>query len=244
MKFACSAATSPTSRDLVTQAVAAEQPDFDAVLGSDHFHPWVDEHIRRRVRLVLARRGRPGHRPRCSWARGHLPAVPLPPGPSSPDGRRRPTGSATAASSPASAPARPSTSGPSASPSPATPSGGPHAGSPRDHAPPVRQQKLTFDGDYYQTTPPSCTRRRRGRCPSSWPRRPEVGAVRRHLRRRPHHQREEPADTVRGSSPLRESPRWPGKEHSSSPTGGPCWAEDEEHGGHCRSMRACARRAA
>jgi coenzyme F420-dependent glucose-6-phosphate dehydrogenase len=29
--------------DLVKQAVAAEQAGFDAVLGSDHFHPWVDD---------------------------------------------------------------------------------------------------------------------------------------------------------------------------------------------------------
>src|ERR1700745_1407871 len=28
---------------LVQQAVAAEQAGFDAVLGSDHFHPWVDD---------------------------------------------------------------------------------------------------------------------------------------------------------------------------------------------------------
>lgn len=28
---------------LVDQAVAAEQAGFDAVLGSDHFHPWVDD---------------------------------------------------------------------------------------------------------------------------------------------------------------------------------------------------------
>jgi coenzyme F420-dependent glucose-6-phosphate dehydrogenase len=29
--------------DLVKQAVAAEEAGFDAVLGSDHFHPWVDD---------------------------------------------------------------------------------------------------------------------------------------------------------------------------------------------------------
>src|SRR5215470_9595081 len=29
--------------DLVKQAVAAEQAGFDVVLGSDHFHPWVDD---------------------------------------------------------------------------------------------------------------------------------------------------------------------------------------------------------
>jgi coenzyme F420-dependent glucose-6-phosphate dehydrogenase len=29
--------------DLVRQAVAAEAAGFDAVLGSDHFHPWVDD---------------------------------------------------------------------------------------------------------------------------------------------------------------------------------------------------------
>jgi coenzyme F420-dependent glucose-6-phosphate dehydrogenase len=29
--------------DLVKQAVAAEAAGFDAVLGSDHFHPWVDD---------------------------------------------------------------------------------------------------------------------------------------------------------------------------------------------------------
>ena len=29
--------------ELVKQAVAAEQAGFDAVLGSDHFHPWVDD---------------------------------------------------------------------------------------------------------------------------------------------------------------------------------------------------------
>jgi coenzyme F420-dependent glucose-6-phosphate dehydrogenase len=29
--------------DLVQQAVAAEEAGFDAVLGSDHFHPWVDD---------------------------------------------------------------------------------------------------------------------------------------------------------------------------------------------------------
>src|SRR5450755_2296437 len=29
--------------DLVEQAVAAEEAGFDVVLGSDHFHPWVDD---------------------------------------------------------------------------------------------------------------------------------------------------------------------------------------------------------
>ena len=29
--------------DLVEQAVAAEEAGFDAVLGSDYFHPWVDD---------------------------------------------------------------------------------------------------------------------------------------------------------------------------------------------------------
>jgi coenzyme F420-dependent glucose-6-phosphate dehydrogenase len=44
MKFAwlCSH-ESYQPEDLVTQAVAAEQAGFDAVLGSDHFHPWVDD---------------------------------------------------------------------------------------------------------------------------------------------------------------------------------------------------------
>jgi alkanesulfonate monooxygenase SsuD/methylene tetrahydromethanopterin reductase-like flavin-dependent oxidoreductase (luciferase family) len=28
---------------LVDQAVAAEEAGFDMVLGSDHFHPWVDD---------------------------------------------------------------------------------------------------------------------------------------------------------------------------------------------------------
>jgi coenzyme F420-dependent glucose-6-phosphate dehydrogenase len=44
MKFAwlCSH-ESYQPEDLVNQAVAAEQAGFDAVLGSDHFHPWVDD---------------------------------------------------------------------------------------------------------------------------------------------------------------------------------------------------------
>jgi coenzyme F420-dependent glucose-6-phosphate dehydrogenase len=44
MKFAwlCSH-ESYQPEDLVTQAVAAEAAGFDAVLGSDHFHPWVDD---------------------------------------------------------------------------------------------------------------------------------------------------------------------------------------------------------
>jgi coenzyme F420-dependent glucose-6-phosphate dehydrogenase len=44
MKFAwlCSH-ESYQPEDLVRQAVAAEQAGFDAVLGSDHFHPWVDD---------------------------------------------------------------------------------------------------------------------------------------------------------------------------------------------------------
>ncbi len=44
MKFAwlCSH-ESYQPEDLVKQAVAAEQAGFDAVLGSDHFHPWVDD---------------------------------------------------------------------------------------------------------------------------------------------------------------------------------------------------------
>ena len=44
MKFAwlCSH-ESYQPEDLVAQAVAAEQAGFDAVLGSDHFHPWVDD---------------------------------------------------------------------------------------------------------------------------------------------------------------------------------------------------------
>ena len=44
MKFAwlCSH-ESYQPEDLVTQAVAAEEAGFDAVLGSDHFHPWVDD---------------------------------------------------------------------------------------------------------------------------------------------------------------------------------------------------------
>ena len=29
---------------LVDQAVLAEEVGFDVVLGSDHFHPWVDDH--------------------------------------------------------------------------------------------------------------------------------------------------------------------------------------------------------
>jgi coenzyme F420-dependent glucose-6-phosphate dehydrogenase len=44
MKFAwlCSH-ESYQPEDLVKQAVAAEQAGFDVVLGSDHFHPWVDD---------------------------------------------------------------------------------------------------------------------------------------------------------------------------------------------------------
>ncbi|HVT69342.1 MAG TPA: TIGR03557 family F420-dependent LLM class oxidoreductase [Trebonia sp.] len=44
MKFAwlCSH-ESYQPEDLVQQAVAAEQAGFDVVLGSDHFHPWVDD---------------------------------------------------------------------------------------------------------------------------------------------------------------------------------------------------------
>jgi coenzyme F420-dependent glucose-6-phosphate dehydrogenase len=44
MKFAwlCSH-ESYQPEDLVRQAVAAEQAGFDVVLGSDHFHPWVDD---------------------------------------------------------------------------------------------------------------------------------------------------------------------------------------------------------
>jgi coenzyme F420-dependent glucose-6-phosphate dehydrogenase len=44
MKFAwlCSH-ESYQPEDLVTQAVAAEEAGFDVVLGSDHFHPWVDD---------------------------------------------------------------------------------------------------------------------------------------------------------------------------------------------------------
>jgi coenzyme F420-dependent glucose-6-phosphate dehydrogenase len=44
MKFAwlCSH-ESYQPEDLVQQAVAAEAAGFDAVLGSDHFHPWVDD---------------------------------------------------------------------------------------------------------------------------------------------------------------------------------------------------------
>jgi coenzyme F420-dependent glucose-6-phosphate dehydrogenase len=44
MKFAwlCSH-ESYQPEDLVDQAVAAEKAGFDAVLGSDHFHPWVDD---------------------------------------------------------------------------------------------------------------------------------------------------------------------------------------------------------
>src|SRR5260370_9798679 len=44
MKFAwlCSH-ESYQAEDLVSQAVAAEQAGFDVVLGSDHFHPWVDD---------------------------------------------------------------------------------------------------------------------------------------------------------------------------------------------------------
>ncbi len=29
---------------LVDQAVRAEEVGFDLILGSDHFHPWVDDH--------------------------------------------------------------------------------------------------------------------------------------------------------------------------------------------------------
>src|SRR5690242_15183396 len=44
MKFAwlCSH-ESYQPEELVQQAVAAEEAGFDAVLGSDHFHPWVDD---------------------------------------------------------------------------------------------------------------------------------------------------------------------------------------------------------
>ena len=44
MKFAwlCSH-ESYQPEELVEQAVAAEEAGFDVVLGSDHFHPWVDD---------------------------------------------------------------------------------------------------------------------------------------------------------------------------------------------------------
>src|SRR2546421_3457854 len=44
MKFAwlCSH-ESYQPEELVEQAVAAEDAGFDVVLGSDHFHPWVDD---------------------------------------------------------------------------------------------------------------------------------------------------------------------------------------------------------
>src|SRR5579884_3583926 len=44
MKFAwlCSH-ESYQPEELVKQAVLAEQAGFDVVLGSDHFHPWVDD---------------------------------------------------------------------------------------------------------------------------------------------------------------------------------------------------------
>src|ERR1700756_300888 len=44
MKFAWLGSTeSHQPEDLGEQAVAAEEAGFDAVLGSDRFHPWVDD---------------------------------------------------------------------------------------------------------------------------------------------------------------------------------------------------------
>ena len=69
MKFAwlCSH-ESYQPEDLVEQAVAAEEAGFDAVLGSDHFHPWVDDTSAAGLRLVLARRRRRADRAASSSA--------------------------------------------------------------------------------------------------------------------------------------------------------------------------------
>src|ERR1700744_4778933 len=90
---------------LVDQAVAAEEAGFDAVLGSDHFHPWVDDTSA--AGFVWAWLGAGG----VKTAGGGLGTAGCPP---------PLAGSPTSACGSASAPARRSTSGRSASRSPAT----------------------------------------------------------------------------------------------------------------------------
>ena len=154
MKFAwlCSH-ESYQPEDLVEQAVAAEEAGFDVVLGSDHFHPWVDDTSAAGLRLVLAGRGG-GRRPTTSQLGhlGHLPAVPLPPRRWSRRWPRPPTGCPAAGCCSASAPARRSTSARWASRSPAT----------RERQARMQEaleimhrllagEKLTFHGEYYTT---------------------------------------------------------------------------------------------
>ncbi len=87
MKFAwlCSH-ESYQPEDLVQQAVAAEEAGFDAVLGSDHFHPWVDDTSA--AGFVWSWLGAVAvqTRRRAARHRGDLPAVPLPPGAGRADG--------------------------------------------------------------------------------------------------------------------------------------------------------------
>ena len=88
MKFAwlCSH-ESYQPEDLVEQAVAAEEAGFDAVLGSDHFHPWVDDTSA--AGFVWSWLGAVAVQDAQRAARhlGDLPAVPLPPGARRADGR-------------------------------------------------------------------------------------------------------------------------------------------------------------
>ena len=126
MKFAwlCSH-ESYQPEDLVTQAVAAEQAGFDVVLGSDHFHPWVDDtsaagFVWSWLGAVAQATGHVqlGTAVTCPLFHYH-PALVAQMAATTDRLVRRPPASS------ASAPARPSTSGPSASRSLATPSARP-----------------------------------------------------------------------------------------------------------------------
>src|SRR2546423_15245082 len=87
MKFAwlCSH-ESYQPEELVDQAVAAEEAGFDVVLGSDHFHPWVDDAAA--AGFVWSWLGAGAARPERGplGAAGTWPPVPYPPPPVGPDG--------------------------------------------------------------------------------------------------------------------------------------------------------------
>ena len=73
-------------KELVGYAVGAEQAGFDFAVSSDHYFPWLTEMGHARLRLVRARRGRPGDRAGGADDLRDLPDHALPPGGRRPEG--------------------------------------------------------------------------------------------------------------------------------------------------------------
>ena len=228
--------------------MAAEQAGFDAVLGSDHFHPWVDDTSA--AGFVWSWLGAVAVKTSDVAARhlGHLPAVPLPPGACRADGRdHRP-----AVRRPPDARRRHRRGAQRAAAGLPVPrlrrAAGPDAGGAGDHAPHVRRgegdvpRRVLHDGDRQALLAADGRR-----ADPDGGGRPQVGRVRRHLRRRPDHQREGPGR--HGGQGHRAVPARPRRRRArstwSSPPAGPS-SPTARTGPGRRSAQcaACARPAA